>query len=256
MPNKKPALKLKRIPSRGPLADRAYSILKDAIVQGTLDPGTWLQEEMLTQAMGISRTPLREAFNRLKGDGLIDVVPRKGARIIELSEEEIENLFEVREVMETTFFMRSVRNIPREEFVRTREKMVEAECQMHENRDNPERWEEKRREYLKVDRSLHDSLILAAGNKYWTQLYFNLRERIEICGHEVSHSPQRFPLAIEEHKAILTALIEKEFEKARDLLTEHLRSVRASVIVARRQRQERMNRAADIPRPPEAVFLK
>ena len=59
-----PFTSLPKIRSRGPLADKVYSILKRAIIDGTFEPGMWLQEEGLTSALGVSRTPVREAFNR------------------------------------------------------------------------------------------------------------------------------------------------------------------------------------------------
>lgn len=95
------------IRARGPLVEQVYRSLKDAIITGRIAPGAWLYETALTQALGVSRTPLREAFNRLKGDGLIAVIPHRGAFVVELDDRDIDNLLEAREVIETAFFERA-----------------------------------------------------------------------------------------------------------------------------------------------------
>ena len=85
---------LKKIRTRGPLVEPVYKALKHAIITGQIAPGSALYEEPLTKLLGVSRTPLREAFNRLKSDGLIEVVPRKGACVVELDAQDIDDLLE------------------------------------------------------------------------------------------------------------------------------------------------------------------
>lgn len=92
-----------------PLAEKVYLILKEAIVHGKLPQGMWPQEEVLTKALDVSRTPVREALNRLKSDRLVEISPRRGTHIIDLSDSELGQLFEVREKVEMVFFVRSAR---------------------------------------------------------------------------------------------------------------------------------------------------
>lgn len=221
--------KIKKIRSRGPLAGKAYELIKEAIVQGRFAPGTWLLEEQLTQAMGISRTPIREAFNRLKSEGLIEVIPRRGAHIVELTTEEIDDLFEAREVIETTFFIRSAERISRKQVEKFRETLDRQEADMRQSEDDSDTWHASRQQYLKTDRSLHDALIAAAGNKYWEKLYYNLRDRIEIYGNRISFDREWFAVAMADHQRIIKAILAGDFEVGKDAMSQHIRNVRKGI---------------------------
>lgn len=218
--------KIKKIRSRGPLATIAYDLIKDAILQGRFTPGTWLQEEQLTQALGISRTPIREAFNRLKSEGILDVIPRKGARIVELSPSETDDLFEVREVIETHFFLRSAENISKDLVLKFKESLSRREADMRSSEIDSEIWNESRKQYLKTDRALHDALISAAENTYWEGLYFNLRDRIEMYGSRLSFDREWFAVAIQDHYKIIDAILDQDFERGKQAMVQHIRNVR------------------------------
>jgi len=221
--------KIKKIRSRGPLATIAYDLIKDAIIQGRFAPGTWLQEEQLTQALGISRTPVREAFNRLKSEGILDVIPRKGAHIVELSLSEIDDLFEAREVIETQFFIRSAENISKDQVVKFKENLSRQETEMRESEVDSNAWDESRKKYLKTDRALHDALISAAGNAYWEGLYYNLRDRIEMYGSRLSFDREWFAVAVQDHDNILDAILNQDFEEGKQAMIRHIRNVRQGI---------------------------
>jgi GntR family transcriptional regulator, rspAB operon transcriptional repressor len=218
--------KIKKIRSRGPLATIAYDLIKDAIIHGRFAPGTWLQEEQLTQALGISRTPVREAFNRLKSEGILDVIPRKGAHIVELSPSEIDDLFEAREVIETQFFIRSAKSISKDLILKFKENLNRQETEMRKSEADSDIWNESRKKYLKTDRALHDALLSSAGNTYWEGLYFNLRDRIEMYGSQLSFDREWFDVAIQDHDNIIDAILNQDFEKGKQALIQHIRNVR------------------------------
>jgi DNA-binding GntR family transcriptional regulator len=220
---------LPKIRSRGPLAEKVYVILKKAIIDGTLAEGTWLQEESLTKALGVSRTPVREAINRLKSDGIIDVIPRKGAHIIELSDRELDELFEVREQIETTFFIRSAETIARTEVQRFRERLEESERAIRDRLPGSADWHAGRLAYLRSDRALHDSLVKAAGNTYWERLYLDIRDRIEICGNQLSSDQTWFDIAIRDHYSIIDAILVGQYEEGQRAMRAHIRNVREGI---------------------------
>ena len=227
--SEKQTIKLPRIRSRGPLAEKVYAILKEAIITGKLGRGTWLQEEALTKALDVSRTPIREALNRLKSEGLVELSPRKGAHIIELTDAELEDLFEVRETVETIFFVRSAKKIPVDTIKRFHARLKACEKAMHEARGKEKEWEKHRREYLENDRSLHDALIEAAGNKYWQQIYYDIRDRIEIFGNQLSLDQQWFDRAIKDHYRILTAIEQGDFRTGKAAMRDHIRNVKNGI---------------------------
>lgn len=219
-------VKLKRIRSRGPLGEKVYAILKEAITSGRFPPGSWLPEDRLTKALGASRTPVREAINRLQGDGLVEILPRKGARIPEFSHEALEELFEAREIIETAFLVRAGRAISESELLEIKAGLEKAEQAMEEAAEEDE-WKHRRQEYLRLDRAFHDRLIEATGNRHWIGIYQGLRDRIEIHAHHISETyPRNFKWAVEEHYNIIDALLAKDYTAAKLYMRQHIQNFR------------------------------
>ncbi|MGE5257048.1 MAG: GntR family transcriptional regulator [Hyphomicrobiales bacterium] len=245
-----PSTALKRIRARGPLVEQVYNSLKSAIITGRIAPGSCLHEEPLTLALGVSRTPLREAFNRLKSDGLIEVIPHRGAFVVELEAHDIDNLLEAREVIETAFFMRAARSFKRAELLKIRLALQRSYRQLLGKRGKADQ-EKALQIYLAIDRDLHDRLIEASENKYWIKLYHDLRERIELCGHQVSQLPHRFRRIVQEHLDLIEALLAGDLARGRQCLRTHIRNVQQGV----QEYRQLMSRAvpAGAERRPAAV---
>ena len=83
-----------------PLRDVVFKTLREAILTGELEPGERLMEIKLADKLGVSRTPIREAIRKLEIEGLVNMTPRKGAVVAEISEEDLQNVLEVRRVLE------------------------------------------------------------------------------------------------------------------------------------------------------------
>jgi len=224
--------KLKKIRSRGPLAEQVYVQLKKAIIQGSLASGLRLHEEQLTRAMDISRTPLREAFNRLKAEGLVDIIPRKGVYVFQLTVDDINSLFEAREAIEITFFKRAVKKIPTARINKFRHRLEKAESALKDTIDNPEQWNKNREIYNAADREFHDTLISYAGNKYWEQLYYNIHDRIILYGNRLSNDPYWFPVIIQDHFDIIDAILNHDFETAKSNMSRHIQNVYKCIVQA------------------------
>ena len=86
--------------SRIPLSEQVYNVLMDSIVNGSLEAGTELREQHIAKQMGVSATPVREAFKRLASDGLIEIVPYRGAVVKTLDPQEIKEAYACREALE------------------------------------------------------------------------------------------------------------------------------------------------------------
>ncbi|HDK26687.1 MAG TPA: GntR family transcriptional regulator, partial [Candidatus Atribacteria bacterium] len=97
------------------LKDRVYQNIKYQIIIGTLKPGTRLPEEELSKIMNISRAPIREAFNRLEKEGFVTIIPRKGAAVSKITARSIEDIFEIRESLESLAVKKSIGKISIEE---------------------------------------------------------------------------------------------------------------------------------------------
>jgi DNA-binding GntR family transcriptional regulator len=226
--NKLP-VKLTRIRSRIDRGERVYHIIKDAVIHRQFTPGVWIKQEEISQAIGISRTTVRPVLARLQSEGLIEARPRKGFRVVEFSQEELDDLFEVREMLETAFFNRSAQAIPKEELQTTLTSLENAEQKMKGAEPGSELWDNRLREYLELDRAFHDRLIEASGNKQWRQIYLNTRDKIEIIGYQASYIPEQLSNAIDQHSKIIKALLKQDFKNAELIMREHIKNVRRSI---------------------------
>ena len=83
-----------------PLRDVVFNTIKDGILSGRLRPGERLLENQLAEELGVSRTPIREALRMLEIENLVDLIPRKGAQVREMSEKDIKDVLEIRKVLE------------------------------------------------------------------------------------------------------------------------------------------------------------
>jgi DNA-binding GntR family transcriptional regulator len=224
-------IKLRRIRSRGNLTEKVYQRLKDAITRGHIAPGVLLQEHQVTKALSISRTPLREAFNRLAMEGLIETMPNKGVRVVELGKLDVYELFETREPIETHFLWRSMQNLGPEDYARMREKLSSAEQSMLEAK-TPEEIDKAQVAYLTADRGMHDELVMASGNQVWIKIYFNIRERIQIVGHRIGRIPGELLSTVKQHYHILDALEDGDLEQAKARILSHIRESREMALDA------------------------
>ena len=139
------------------LKDRVYQNIKFQIIIGTLKPGTRLPEEELSKAMNISRAPIREAFNRLEKEGFVTIIPRKGAAVSEITAQAIEDIFEIRESLESLAIKKSIGKISIEKL----EKVGES----FKNFINKPSNAENCIQYLALDKKFHDLLVKIAGTK-------------------------------------------------------------------------------------------
>jgi len=211
--------KLKSIGKQVVLAEQTYNMLKEAIISGEFPPGKWLSEDQITDTLGVSRTPVREAFTRLHSEGLIDLFPRKGAHVIELSKKDIDHLFEARIAIETSFFNKAAKNFSKDELHRYKTLFKNAETEVIKaSHDIELKWSE----YLKIDRYFHAQLVKACNNPVWHELYVNIRNRMQGLFYRMEHMPEQVSFVSKQHEAILDAMINEQFGQAKKHLREHI----------------------------------
>jgi DNA-binding GntR family transcriptional regulator len=201
---------------------KVYRQLKQAIHDGDIKRGTWIQEDQICKVLGASRTPVREAFNRLKGEGILEIVHRKGARVVDMSAAQIGALYEARMHIELIYFLKSAKSLTREKYRQLKNELSEIERKVLNSEAYSEEWEKYRKKYVRVDRNFHDQLILECGNEFWVKVYLQIRDLITISGAKRSFTSEGIKSAIREHHEILDALIEGRFQDARDLMANHI----------------------------------
>ncbi len=201
------------------LKDRAYQNIKFQIIRGNLRPGTRLLEEELAKAMSISRAPIREAFNKLEKEGFVTTIPRKGAAVSNVTTEIIEDIFEIRETLETLAVKKSLGKIFIDELEKVGDDFKEF-INKSENAGN-------RIRYLVLDKKFHDLLSQNCGNKKLIELLTNLQEQIHWL-RNISLKRTTFSGSAREHLAIIEALKRNDEKLITKALLLHLERAKES----------------------------
>jgi DNA-binding GntR family transcriptional regulator len=204
------------------LKDRAYQNIKFQIIRGNLRPGTRLLEEELAKAMSISRAPIREAFNRLEKEGFVTILPRKGTAVSNVTTEIIEDIFEIRETLETLAVKKSLGKI----FIDELEKVGDNFKEFINKSENAE----NRIQYLVLDKKFHDLLSQNCGNKKLIELLANLQEQIHWL-RNISLKRTTFSGSVREHLAIIEALKGNDKKLITKTLLQHLERAKESSLI-------------------------
>ena len=189
------------------LTEQISKVLTEAILDGALEPGTQLLETELQQQLGVSRSPLREAFRDLEKKGLVVILPRRGTFVKEITTRDVKENFPVRAILEGLAARLAHGRLGREELGRMRA-ALEGMKQAGRDKD--------REAYRRSHQVFHDVFIEASDNRLLIDLLQNLR--MHRLWYFVSYRYQKldFRVAIEVHEQIL-ALFEQEGADPREL---------------------------------------
>ncbi|MCB5911344.1 GntR family transcriptional regulator [Streptomyces pinistramenti] len=200
-----------------PAAERVYTHIKDAVLQRRYEGGMLLTEGELAEAVGVSRTPVREALLRLEVEGLIKLYPKKGALVLPVSAQEIADVVETRLLVEKHAAAKAV---PAPE-------ALLAELAEHLETMQEQAAAGDLAAVSVADRCFHAALVRSAGNQILDRLYEQLRDRQLRMGVAVMHAhPDRIAKNIAEHAEILDALRAGDTEAATVALHRHVSWVR------------------------------
>jgi DNA-binding GntR family transcriptional regulator len=191
------------------------------IVEGTLQPGTRLNERMLCEQLNVSRTPLREAFKTLAVEGLVALQPNRGAVVAQMSVPEIEQTFEVMGALEGFSGELACARAADAEIAEVRALQFELMA-AHARRDLPS--------YYKLNHRIHDCFNAMARNVVLTETYQQINARIQSLRFRSNFNQDKWDLAVKEHAAMLDALERRDGPALRLILQQHLRNKRDAVI--------------------------
>lgn len=202
--------------------DRAYEWIRGAVLSARFPEGSFLEEKVVCDEAGVSRTPVREAFHRLAAEGYIDLLPRRGAQVRRVTASELVETFEMRRVLEIHGFS----------IVCDKQLSVPTALRDHlDDMEDPTLMNACRAgdpdaiyQHAKMDFHLHASMIEATGNSVLIDLFSSLQPRHQrIAVSAVSVRPRRLDVIAPEHRAMLEALMTHDFETASTTLRHHLR---------------------------------
>jgi len=207
---------LERIRKHPSLKDEAYQRIKTLILSGRLGGGDMLDIDWLTSGLGISRTPLREALLMLEQEGLIETIPYKGTFVVDVSEKDVEEIYQVREALESLAVRLATPVIPDEE-------LNKMQALFASIGDEIEGGDFKR--YFESDTQFHDLIVRHCGNAVLEQVLGILTDRVYRVrvfsrNRQGDHMRQSF----REHCLMLDAIMERDVANAERLMAEHVRS--------------------------------
>lgn len=203
-------------------AKEAYNYIAQEIFNGNLNANTPLSEIELTSNLKSSRTPVREALVALEQDGLITRIRNRGWFVVEISTRDIEEIFELRILMETHALKTAYKIVPSEEWKDLKERIESLN-----EKSSPE-------EYFVTDRDLHNRIIRYCGNKRLVDFIRQLNMQIEHLRVISSQKPERLKISRLEHLEIIEAIEKQDLKEALTLLTGHIEHVRDSVLEVKR----------------------
>ena len=159
-----------------PLRDVVFNTLRDAILTGKLVPGERLMENQLAEKLGVSRTPVREALRMLELENLVELVPRKGAQVLDMSEKDIINILEVRGVLEGLATGLACKKMGAEGL---------AELKSLEERFEKAISEKALEEIAEIDEQFHNVIFASTDNDKLIQIFNNLQ--IQLYRYRMAH---------------------------------------------------------------------
>ena len=208
--------------------------LRDMIVEGELVSGVRINENMLCEEFGISRTPLREALKVLASEGLVELRPNRGARVSRVTNKDVDELFEMISGLERMAVELAAERISKKDLKRLRE-CHERMLHFHATGD--------RQEYFHLNQQIHHAIVEVTGNAILITTHATLMAKVRRARYMAILSQERWDESVRQHGEILDALAEGDGTTAGKILLQHVRRtgevLKASVSAPESERKSR-----------------
>lgn len=204
-----------------PLRDVVFNTLRKAILKGELKPGERLMEIALAERLGVSRTPVREAMRKLELEGLVVMIPRRGAQVANITERDLNDVLEVRIALENLAIEKACDRMTEEELTQLWETEKMFERTMTEG---------NLVKLAEADVAFHEAIYAAADNRRLSQVLNNLREQIYRYRVEYLKDEETRNLLVEEHRELYEAIRSRDVQKAQAISFHHLENQRKAIV--------------------------
>ncbi len=205
---------------RTALAVEITNRLRQMILEGQLEAGEKINEKLLTEQFGVSRTPLREALKVLAAEGLLDLIPHRGAVITRQSEDELAEVFHVLAALEGLAGELATLAASDADLNEI-EAMTQKLRRSYEETDRPT--------YFRINQAIHKAILRATGNETLQRSHELLAYRVQRARYQANLTPERWRAAVEEHEAIAKALCARDAATTAQRMKEHLLKKLASI---------------------------
>ena len=213
-----------------PLRDVVFNTLRKAILTGELKPGERLMEIHLANQLGVSRTPIREAIRKLELEGLVIMIPRRGAEVAQITEKSLKDVLEVRRALDALCVELAcdrITEVEKQNLKKACDKFEQATVTGDATT------------IAAADVALHDIIVQATGNQRLIQLINNLSEQMYRYRFEYIKDEQQHNNLVDEHRMIYASIVKQDKEKAAEAAKLHIDNQEKSII--RQIRMEREN---------------
>ena len=204
------------------LHDQVAARLRTMLIEGQIPPGAKLNERELCEQLHVSRTPLREAIKLLGAEGLVDLLPNRGAVAVKLDEDDVMHTFELLAVLEGMSGELAAERVTDDERAEIRALHYEM-LACYARRDLSG--------YYRINASIHRAINDAARNPVLASTYWSVNARVQSLRFRTNQNEKKWKLAVKEHETMIDALDAHDAAGLRDVLIEHLHHKRDSVLV-------------------------
>ena len=202
------------------LYDQVAERLRNRIYAHELAPGAWIDEQALALEYGISRTPMREALKVLAAEGLVQLKPRRGCYVTELSEQDLDEIFPVMALLEGRCAFEAAQKATAADLLRL--EAIHAQLERHAAIGDADHFFEANQEF-------HAAVQQLAGNRWLSQLIDDTRKMLKLTRRDSLRLEGRLKQSLTEHRAILKAIQNHAGNDAGRLMQAHLLSGRAAL---------------------------
>ena len=213
-----------------PLRDVVFNTLRQAILKGELKPGERLMEIQLANKLGVSRTPVREAIRKLELEGLVLMIPRKGAEVAEITRQDMEDVLEVRTALEELAVKDACDHITDAQLSELKKASNEFKKALLEGKDLVT--------CADADMHFHDVILSATNNRRLIQMLNNLSEQMYRYRMEYLKDERTHKTLIEEHDSIRRALKKHDKVKAGAAIRVHIDNQKRSILESLTEKEE------------------
>ena len=215
--------------SRPTLHEHVAQQLREMLVEGRIAPGAKLNERELSEVLKVSRTPLREAIKMLAAEGLVELLPNRGAIAVELSESDVHHTFEVMAGLEAQSGELAAQRITEAELAEIKAMHYEM-LAAFTRRDLPA--------YYRLNSAIHAAINAAAKNPVLSATYRQVNARLQALRFRSNQDGEKWSAAVKEHEAMVQALDQRDPAAMRAVLLSHLNHKRDVVMAQLHSRSQ------------------
>lgn len=201
------------------LRSRVFQSIRENILNGVYRENEELRENTIAKELGVSRTPVREALRQLELEGLVKIVPNKGACVTGITQKDVKDIYMIRSLLEGLCARWATEHITEEKIDELEEIILLSEFHLKKRR------EEQPQQVTELDGKFHEILYTASNSRILKHVLSDFHKYVRMARKASVTNPERAEKSIEEHKNILQAIKDRDADRAENLANEHMMNV-------------------------------